>query len=493
MKISHFEKDRFEKRKFTTLVIVTCAVFSLFFVLPADFELSSAKISSKQPVRRVNVPYWADGSPFPSYSIFWFGKVTPTSNYADVRMIYYDSQLEVTLHIIDRLLQYDTSPSPSDLTNWDSVTLYLITNGNSNPTLDKNAYRLDAQLNWWETREDWQAGYHGDGSTWVADSFPFTTETGWRGDSLNDNSDDKGWTITFTIPFSSLGLSSAPQKGTVWGLAMAVHDRDDASAPVLPDTVWPEQMDANNPSTWGNLVYGIPGYNRPLALPSGITTIRNGLNGSDVVDGQVGGNTTCGEGLDHWTEWGETNYAGYEQINIQNQWDISDYPCFSKFFITFPLNTLPAGKVIISASLTMHLFGNSGGGEWGEPPDSYIQALTVGEDWDESTLTWNNAPLARENISGTWVKPMDKPLEWPGIPYQWDVSRAVAEAYLSGEPLRLALYSADGERHTGKYFSSSDTGDWNAVARPSLDVVWGTLCDSLNTTCTFNYLPITIR
>jgi hypothetical protein len=247
-------------------------------------------------------------------------------------------------------------------------------------------------------------------------------------------------------------------------------------------------METNIPSTWGQMRFGVPGYNPPSSLTKGTVTIREGLDSTIVEDAHVGGHTICGEHVDHWTEWGNANYAGYDQINVQNQWDISDYPCFSKYYVTFPLESLPPGKTIISATLTMVLFGNAGGGVWGEPPDSYIQTLTVGEDWDENTITWNNAPLALENISGTWVQPRDYTLPDPS--YQWDVSRAVADAYLNGEPLRLALYSADGERHTGKYFWSSDTGDWNASARPTLVVTWGVPCDESEIECNFLYLPL---
>jgi hypothetical protein len=250
-------------------------------------------------------------------------------------------------------------------------------------------------------------------------------------------------------------------------------------------------MDPDIPSTWGQMHFGVPGYRPPLSLRENVVTIRNGLNGVSVKDAHVGGHTICGSHVDHWSEWGDANYVGYEQINIQNQWDIADYPCFSKYYVTFPLDSLPpysSDKVISSATLSMTLFGNAGGGEWGEPPDSYIQVLTVGEDWDESTLSWNNAPLALENISGTWVQPRDYTL--PDKRYQWDVSRVVADAYAHGEPLRLALYSADGERHTGKYFWSSNVGDWNAASRPTLQVVVGNPCDAPEIDCSFLYLPM---
>jgi hypothetical protein len=134
----------------------------------------------------------------------------------------------------------------------------------------------------------------------------------------------------------------------------------------------------------------------------------------------------------------------------------------------------------------MHQFGSAWGAEV-EP--SFLQALTVYEDWDETTLTWNNAPLAGENLSGAWVEPGSS--DWPGIPHSWDVTKAAAEAYATGDPLRLALYSADGAYHSGRYFSSSNAGDWNAVARPTLRLFWGASCDGETVHCV--YLPISRR
>jgi hypothetical protein len=194
--------------------------------------------------------------------------------------------------------------------------------------------------------------------------------------------------------------------------------------------------------------------------------------------------------LDHWNQWENTSYPGYTQINIQNQWDISDYPCFSKFFITFPLVSIPPSQVILTATVKMYLFGGSGGDPYGDPPDSYIQVFTVAEDWNEATLTWNNAPLAVENISGTWVHPLDG-IDWVG--YTWDVSRGVAQAHTAGEPLRLAFYSTDGERHAGKYFFSSDVDDYLAEIRPTLVVTSGLPCSSPGIQCHFFYLPLSIR
>jgi hypothetical protein len=155
---------------------------------------------------------------------------------------------------------------------------------------------------------------------------------------------------------------------------------------------------------------------------------------------------------------------------------ISEWPCFSKVFITFPLTSLPASKKIISATLTLHHSGNPGPA----PESAYIQVLTVNQDWDENTITWNNAPLARENLGGVWITPLQQAAPYPGIPYNWDVSRVVAESYAAGEPLRLAVYSASSPFHNGRYFFSSDVEDFNAVGRPTLTVVWGAQVASVN-------------
>ena len=174
-----------------------------------------------------------------------------------------------------------------------------------------------------------------------------------------------------------------------------------------------------------------------------------------MADGAVGGGSECGEGIERWTQWGQNTRAGQPNFNVQNQSDIADWPCYSKTYITFPLDSLPASQAILSATLTLH---HIGGSNPAEANPSLIHILTVAQDWDEATLTWNNAPPAIENVSQAWVPPIYFP-GWPGIPRKWDVSRAVAQAYDVGEPLRLVLYESDDSYHSGKYFVSADTGD----------------------------------
>lgn len=403
----------------------------------------------------------------------WFGQVTPTANSADARVSYNDTWLYVRVSAIDRRLWYDRSPSLDDLVAWDAVTLYLDLDGNLGTTLDASCYRFDGQLTAWEARDSYQASYQGADGDWVLATLPFTTTSGWAGDIPNNDVDDRGSALKFLIPFASLGLPELPPAGTVWAMALVVHDRDDAGGTPIADQVWPEAMDSLQPATWGQVVFGMPTYTPPPAEPGGVLTVRQGLDGAVVPDGMVGGSSVCGAGLDYWTEWGQANYAGVTFSNIQNLGYISEWPCFSRYYVTFPLDTLPPEAVVISATLTLRQTGNAGQGV--DPPGpqpSLIQVLTIAEDWDEATLNWNNSPLAMENVSAAWAYPLETP-GWPGVPRQWELSRAVAEAHAAGLPLRLALYESDWAFHSGKYFVSSDAGPASELARPTLTVAWG--------------------
>jgi hypothetical protein len=422
---------------------------------------------------RVNIPLLNTDAKYAEFAIFWFGKITPTDNYADVRIGYNSSHLIVCITVFDRLLWRDPEPSVDDLTSWDAADIYLDLNPNTSE-IDQETYRFVGQLNWWEPRQGYQAVFQGSASGWETTQIPFETASGWRGNAPNDDRVDHGWLLIYNIPFNSLGLSSAPEQGSIWRLGVTLHDRDDQAGTSIPTKYWPEDMQINRPETWSTLHFGLPNAQPSQVTPEGSTIIRQGENGANVPDAMVGGAMNCGEEFQNrWTEWGLANYSGSEQINIQNEEDVSDWVCFSKYYITFPLDNLPAGKEIISASLRLHSIGNAGGGSWGPAPDSLIQVLTIGEDWTENTINWNNAPLVVENVGRARVAPIVGYPGPPGVPHDWDLTYAVRQAYSQGKPLRLVLYSADVAYHTGKYFSSSDLRDSDPTGRPTLLVVWG--------------------
>ena len=434
--------------------------------------LRSAATPAPPGVPRVNLSFFENQVRVVETAVQWFGQVNGAENYADIRAGYNQSELYVHLAIFDRHAWYDTTPTTGTLTEWDAASLFLQSGGQRPEALDANSYQFTGQLNHYQPRPAYQAAYRGSAGSWLLATLPFTTTVGMRGDQFNNNTvDDRGWMITFQIPFASLGMSGPPPQGTVWSLAFRVYDRDDAAGTPIPEKAWPASAQTTSPTTWGEMRFGLPVYTPPPSTDPGTVTIRHRLNGAVVPDAAVGGGTNCGDGLDYWTAWGAANYAYRQDFNVQDQMDVADWPCFSKYYVTFPLGALPAWKVIVSATFTLHEFGGSNPAQ---AQRSLIQVLTVGEDWSEASLAWNNAPIPLENVSRAWVDPLPGFPGWPGVPFTWDVSLAVAQAYQQGTPLRLALYSADGAYHSGKYFSTSDTGDWNQAARPTLTITYGT-------------------
>ena len=468
-------------KRFLLLLILSAAVLALPFSAfgqppPQESLYLPVVLNSYCPpdsLDRINAPYFgSDSIPFSQTAIAWFGKVTPHQNYADIRVGYNNSQLYVYLAVFDRSLWYDENPPPEQLTEWDAVTLLLDTGGNN--TLSSSSWRFTAQLSG-DSSPAHRAVYRGGAGGWQPASIIFQAEPGWRGNALNDDSDtDRGWAMGFTIPFSSLGVSAPPAAGSRWRMAVILHDRDSQNGAPLPEQSWPPPASLNNLACWGWLNFGLPVYDAGVS-PSGSITIRRPNEKSPLVpDADMGGTSTnqCPGNDDHiWKEWGSKNYGNAPDFNIQNQSDVADWPCFAKYYVTFPLDEIPRGKVIVSATLTLHQFGNSG--DTGQAKPSWIQVLTAAADWQESTITWNNAPLAYENFGGSWVQPLSQMPDWPGVARQWNVSAAAAKAYAQGQPLRLILYSADSDYHSGKYFVSSDTGDWNIEGRPKLEVIWG--------------------
>ena len=432
---------------------------------------------SPEPQYLINVPYFSvasvTGERFDQMAIFWFGQLSRDTNYTDVRIGYNDTDLYLYLASFDRQLWYDTTPSPADLTAWDAATL-LIDTANST-RLSATSFRFVAQFRGDAVVDPaYQLSQSASGGSWSTTTVAFHSIPGWRGDRLNDNNDseDRGWAMTFRIPFASLGLSGRPADGTRWRIALIVHDRDNAAGnPAIPDQSWPPGLNADVPSTWGGIRFGLPTYTPPATGSVQEFQIRHRLNGVTVVDAGIGGVNPymCDDSGDYWNTWGNRPPPSEQgDVSIQNQSDIADWPCFAKYYITFPLNTLPAGRTVISARLILSQMGNA---EPSQAQRSLIQALLVGEDWNPTTITWNNAPLVRENVGSGWVDPIPQFPGWNKLPKrEIDVTWGFVQAYTRGQPLRLALYSADSAYHSGKYFVSSNTGDWNAENRPTLVV-----------------------
>jgi uncharacterized repeat protein (TIGR01451 family) len=433
--------------------------------------------------RRVNIPKFNqseidNGSAINEMAIFWFGKIDNNNNYADTLVGYSSSELAIRVYAFDQQIWYDTNPSVANMDKWDAASIYIDTDGNG--VLDENSYRFTVQMN--NNGDDLaerEAVYQGTGGSWQPVSVGFKSKALWQGDSggLNNNSiNERGSRLNFYIPFTSLGLS-APASDEYWYMAVIMHDKDSETGSVKNST-WPESnFSASQPSSWGLMVFNSSAYQAPSTKNTETVTIQQGIDGvTGVVDASVGGGTLCGDNsqASGWKtdfgKWGNANYAGETSFYVQHQDNIADWPCFTKSYIKFPLNKIPAGKSIVSAKLTLYHWSGSGV----NPQSSLIQVSMLSDSWQESSITWNNAPLAKENIAETWVESHFIYGDWTKTNAKsWDVTKAVADAYASNSSANMALYEPDFSQHSGKYFVSSDTQDWNKNNRPVLEVTFG--------------------
>ncbi|NJM42146.1 MAG: DNRLRE domain-containing protein [Anaerolineae bacterium] len=437
------------------------------------------------PVRRVNAPFFGSDALVPhehETGIFWFGRVTPAENYVDVRVGYNNTELLLLTNVIDRQVWFNTESGGNEsaqLTNWDALVFYVDTGTTASATPTSQTYRITAQVNWPNDSANYYAVAKGSGAaanpwTDLGRSVPLSIRGGWRGLEPNGADEERGWLMRIAIPFTSLGLTQPPAQGTVWRLGVRMFDRDDQAGTPIAPKFWPEAQQADAPNTWGELHFGFPTPFHPAIAATQAITIRHGLNGS-VPDAPVGGGTVCADPFidDYFTGFGTANYADIEYFNVQNQADVADWPCFSKYYVTFPLTALPPSLTVISATLTAIQFGNSGQTIPPAPFSSLIQVFTVAEAWQPSTLNWNNAPLAVENVSiaRSLVTYQTNPV--PSIPVVWDVTQAVDAAYRAGQPFNIVLYNADTAQNNGKYFWTSDVDEFRPHERPTLRVLLG--------------------
>lgn len=448
----------------------------------AMYAAPDQRTSNADTTRRVNAPYFAGAFDWAQTAIFWFGRNdhgVPSRNYADVRVGYTPDGLRVRVTVVDYYLWYREGATPSDdLTRYDAVAVYL-DSGHTRavlPTPDDYYFLLGARHWPNEDAPQYRRQARGSGSEW---------DTAWNGSWLDysamswscdpgPNSNycgiDFGWTGIFAIPWETLGRTGPPSQGTVWGMGVLLYDRDDAPPDgyVAPDH-WPDTFVVDNPSSWGKLHFGYADYRPRAAAAEESVLIRAASPTDDTVqDAWMGGGGTCGGGHEGGSE---INHGDDTSLFVGTETAPTHFPCFSKSYLRFALSDIPPGKVILSATLTVHLWGNAG--DPGQAQHSWVHLFSVHDPWDEMTIHWNNAPLAHENVAVTRVDPVATSADSSDIPYGWDATQAAAEAHTRGEALNVALYSSDTAQHSTKYLTSSNAGDWNAEGRPTLTVVYG--------------------
>ena len=452
------------------------------------------------PRRRVNIPYFDGEVNWAQTAIFWFGKdehSLPGKNYVDVRATYTNWSLQLQVTTIDYYLWYLPNASLSDdLTQYEAVAVYLDTANDGAQTPQADDYYFLVGARWGEDAENYERQARGNNGSW---NTTWSPSPDWKGSGSgmswasgggpNDNSGelDYGWIAYLTIPWSTMGLSGPPPEGTVLGIGLQLFDRDapGASGMAVPE-FWPETFAAGNPSGWGELHLGYADYQPVSAAPEGTTVIRAASpTDSTVEDAWLGGGSDGIGGVGSDPQNGsELNHGADEHLFVGAETAPTHFPFFNKSFLRFSLDAIPPGKEIISATLRLQHWGNAGQSS-GLAEASWVSLYTISDDWDEMSITWNNAPPAQENISAVWIEPLTSFPGWENAPfYNWDATQAVSSAYAAGEAANLAIYSSDDARDTSKYLTASETGDWNQAGRPTLTVLWGDAPDdfSLNVT-----------
>jgi hypothetical protein len=285
----------------------------------------------------------------------------------------------------------------------------------------------------------------------VTKRVPYTGAPGW--DVANRCSDSvcSGWSVYGFFPWEDFG--GKPTTGTLWPLKVTFDDTD---AGPTGRVTWP-------PSGLGTLRWGLPLNNGRNATKAHYLTVE--LSG----DSMLGGGTDCGIGdrPGYFSSWGRRNWGSSPHVNVQMQWDVADWPCYSKYFAQWSLKDLPPTTTVISATIEMRQFGNAGyesGYDDKATKDTVMQVYDVNTPWAEDTITWDSAPVPLENTNRTLVKPLPIDCQptpgWycsPGIAYQFDVTEIVRRAQLSGRDwASMAVYTAAGQYHSGKYFYSRE-------------------------------------
>ena len=369
----------------------------------------------------VNVPLLAAAAGDAAYdannwAVVWFGEVSSDdNNYGDLRLLGDVDGVTVRAQL------YDLHATPGDV-------LALDLNGHS-----------------------WRVPYSG----------PAGEVESWEIGERCADGGCRGWSTDALIPWSELG--GKPQEGDIWPLRVTFTDSDADSTNGQTDAGEGTTQSAWPPSGTGSLRWGLPDYAGRNAAEARVLEVA--LSG----DSMLGGGTDCAsqDWPDYFPTWGNRNFGTSDHVNVQMQWDVADWPCYAKYYAAWSLGELPAGAAVISATVEMRQFGNPGFGPgYAEDgtKDTVMQVFAVDKPWQETGITWDNAPVPQENTGRTLVRPLPgdcKPTPYwycsPGVAYTFDVTEIVRRAQAEGRSwASLALYTAAGQYHSGKFFYSRE-------------------------------------
>ncbi len=125
-------------------------------------------------------------------------------------------------------------------------------------------------------------------------------------------------------------------------------------------------------------------------------------------------------------------------------------------YLKFDISTIPSEKIVTSANLYLWCHAREGGGY------TRIYAYSVeNDDWNETTITWNNRPDAVTFLS-----------EYSGDVrawWNWDVKAFVEKEYDGDKTVSLCLIPGDLNEYITEFMSEEW---WNPEYRPYLEVTY---------------------
>lgn len=145
------------------------------------------------------------------------------------------------------------------------------------------------------------------------------------------------------------------------------------------------------------------------------------------------------------------------RYNMYIGWDEQEY-LSERIYLKFDLSTVQA-LVIERAVLWLNSkYGPSAGEPAYGPTWHLVDALPVSDDtWDETTLTWNNAPPG-DNVLDTENFQADDFI-WQYHWYSWDVTSFVQSEVAGDKIVSICLKGQDeGSKNSAGWFYSKDSG-----------------------------------
>ncbi len=139
----------------------------------------------------------------------------------------------------------------------------------------------------------------------------------------------------------------------------------------------------------------------------------------------------------------------------------------SRTFISFPLDSIPAGAEIVSAKLSIYGVASSIFTPQGNSGDNKLYIQRVLQNWSEETITWNNQPSTTSEFQ---IATLASTSQWNYDLNDIDVSNQVKQMRSTGNNFGFCLRLITEQTYRSIVLGASEAD--NSAKRPKLTVVY---------------------